>query len=160
MIERKANSRFDKFEIWQDFVWQGSCNDFSCLICSTVSTKKTKSNIPTRSLKNLSLTDKTSSCSNILFAILIKIAALMEDVQRLQATLSQTRESNASQIRLLEQQLDSKQEMITRLEAILDTQRDYEELKRQLTIIKMTSSNDSISNPDMEKTTKGKRLFS
>jgi len=60
----------------------------------------------------------------------------MESIQRLQSSLNHLRESSASQIRLLEEQLDQKQEIIARLEARLDSQRDYEEIQRELILLR------------------------
>lgn len=60
----------------------------------------------------------------------------MESIQRLQSSLNHLRETSASQIRLLEEQLDQKQEIIARLEARLDSQRDYDEIQRELILLK------------------------
>uniref|UniRef100_A0A671LYY6 Protein CASP n=1 Tax=Sinocyclocheilus anshuiensis TaxID=1608454 RepID=A0A671LYY6_9TELE len=57
---------------------------------------------------------------------------LVEDVQRLQASLSTLRESSAAQISQLQQQLKSQ----TQLEEKLQTQTDYEEVKKELSILK------------------------
>uniref|UniRef100_A0A673G1G4 Protein CASP n=1 Tax=Sinocyclocheilus rhinocerous TaxID=307959 RepID=A0A673G1G4_9TELE len=57
---------------------------------------------------------------------------LVEDVQRLQASLSTLRESSAAQISQLQQQLKSQ----TLLEEKLQTQTDYEEVKKELSILK------------------------
>ena len=71
----------------------------------------------------------------------------MEDVQRLQTSLNQIRESSATQIRLLEEQLDQKQEVISRLESRLESQRDYEDMKRELVLLKGSVSSSSNNNP-------------
>ncbi|XP_054281335.1 protein CASP-like [Macrosteles quadrilineatus] len=65
-----------------------------------------------------------------------EISQLIEDVQRLQSSISKLQESSANQIARLEEELDHKRQHISRLEARLDAQRDYEELKRQLSFLK------------------------
>uniref|UniRef100_A0A673FZX4 Protein CASP n=1 Tax=Sinocyclocheilus rhinocerous TaxID=307959 RepID=A0A673FZX4_9TELE len=58
---------------------------------------------------------------------------LVEDVQRLQASLSTLRESSAAQISQLQQQLKSQ---TATLQEKLQTQTDYEEVKKELSILK------------------------
>ncbi|XP_069083051.1 homeobox protein cut-like 1 isoform X1 [Pleurodeles waltl] len=65
-----------------------------------------------------------------------EIAQLVEDVKRLQASLSKLRESSASQISQLEQQLNTKNGTLKQLEEKLKGQADYEEVKKELTILK------------------------
>ncbi|KTG32919.1 hypothetical protein cypCar_00011373 [Cyprinus carpio] len=57
---------------------------------------------------------------------------LVEDVQRLQASLSTLRESSAAQISQLQQQLKSQTDTLQHLEEKLQTQADYEEVKKEL----------------------------
>uniref|UniRef100_A0A3Q2DQY8 Protein CASP n=1 Tax=Cyprinodon variegatus TaxID=28743 RepID=A0A3Q2DQY8_CYPVA len=54
-------------------------------------------------------------------------AQLVEDVQRLQASLTKLRETTSSQISQLEQQLSSKSAVLKELEEKLEKQADYEE---------------------------------
>uniref|UniRef100_A0A3B3WXY3 CASP C-terminal domain-containing protein n=1 Tax=Poecilia mexicana TaxID=48701 RepID=A0A3B3WXY3_9TELE len=54
-------------------------------------------------------------------------AQLVEDVQRLQASLTKLRETTSSQISQLEQQLSSKSAVLKELEEKLERQADYEE---------------------------------
>uniref|UniRef100_A0AAX7VFN0 Protein CASP n=1 Tax=Astatotilapia calliptera TaxID=8154 RepID=A0AAX7VFN0_ASTCA len=54
-------------------------------------------------------------------------AQLVEDVQRLQASLTKLRETTSSQISQLEQQLSSKSKVLKELEEKLQKQADYEE---------------------------------
>lgn len=61
-----------------------------------------------------------------------QIAQLLEDVQRLQANLSKLQETSAAQVSRLEEQLEHRRQHIARLEARLDQQRDYEDLKREV----------------------------
>ncbi|XP_056414476.1 protein CASP isoform X3 [Hyla sarda] len=65
-----------------------------------------------------------------------EIAQLVEDVQRLQASLTKLRENSASQISQLEQQLTTKNSTLKQLEEKLKVQADYEEIKKELTILK------------------------
>ncbi|PWA20153.1 hypothetical protein CCH79_00003905, partial [Gambusia affinis] len=59
-------------------------------------------------------------------------AQLVEDVQRLQASLTKLRETTSSQISQLEQQLSSKTAVLKELEEKLERQADYEEVKKEL----------------------------
>ncbi|XP_034723965.1 cut-like homeobox 1b isoform X5 [Etheostoma cragini] len=63
-------------------------------------------------------------------------AQLVEDVQRLQASLTKLRETTSSQITQLEQQLSSKTAILKELEEKLQKQADYEEVKKELSILK------------------------
>lgn len=85
--------------------------------------------------------------------LFFQISSLIENVQRLQSSLNQMRESSATKIRLLEDQLEQKQDLISRLEARLDSQRDYDELKRELMLMKGSPLNDpSINGVDSKDT--------
>ncbi|XP_050785050.1 homeobox protein cut-like 1 isoform X1 [Gopherus flavomarginatus] len=65
-----------------------------------------------------------------------EIAQLVEDVQRLQGSLTKLRENSTSQISQLEQQLTAKNNTLKQLEEKLKTQADYEEVKKELNILK------------------------
>ncbi|XP_063090333.1 homeobox protein cut-like 1 isoform X11 [Cavia porcellus] len=65
-----------------------------------------------------------------------EIAQLVEDVQRLQTSLTKLRENSASQISQLEQQLNAKNSTLKQLEEKLKGQADYEEVKKELNILK------------------------
>lgn len=56
----------------------------------------------------------------------------MEDVRRLQSSIGKLQENTAKEIGRLEEELHDKRQHIMRLEARLDAQRDYEDVKRQL----------------------------
>ncbi|XP_038162267.1 cut-like homeobox 1b isoform X2 [Cyprinodon tularosa] len=72
-------------------------------------------------------------------------AQLVEDVQRLQASLTKLRETTSSQISQLEQQLSSKSAVLKELEEKLEKQADYEEVKKELSILKtMEFGTDSV----------------
>ncbi|RVE51248.1 hypothetical protein evm_004052 [Chilo suppressalis] len=65
-----------------------------------------------------------------------EIAQLVEDVRRLQASLSALQEAHSQQLQRLEERLDEKKQHIARLEARLDTQRDYDDIKREISMLR------------------------
>ncbi|XP_063925183.1 homeobox protein cut isoform X8 [Zophobas morio] len=71
-----------------------------------------------------------------------EINQLVEEVQRLQSTISKLKETSISQITSLENQLEQKRQIIGKLEAKLDHQRDYEDMKRELSILRSDLSNN------------------
>ncbi|XP_034548378.1 homeobox protein cut-like 2 isoform X2 [Notolabrus celidotus] len=77
-----------------------------------------------------------------------EILHLLEKIQRLQFTLQEVQETSANQILELERQLAYKTEAIERLETKLQSQMDYEEIKTELSILKvmkLASANGSSS---------------
>ncbi|XP_029963985.1 cut-like homeobox 1b isoform X3 [Salarias fasciatus] len=78
-------------------------------------------------------------------------AQLVEDVQRLQASLTKLRETTSSQISQLEQQLSSKSAVLKELEEKLQKQADYEEVKKELSILKAMEFGSSDSVQDSSK---------
>ncbi|XP_054459532.1 cut-like homeobox 1b [Anoplopoma fimbria] len=78
-------------------------------------------------------------------------AQLVEDVQRLQASLTKLRETTSSQISQLEQQLSSKTAILKELEEKLQKQADYEEVKKELSILKSMEFGTSDSVQDSSK---------
>ncbi|XP_015244383.1 PREDICTED: homeobox protein cut-like 2 isoform X3 [Cyprinodon variegatus] len=77
-----------------------------------------------------------------------EILRLLENVQRLQFTLQEAQEASSNQILELERQLAYKTEAVERLEAKLQSQMDYEEIKTELSILKvmkLASANGSSS---------------
>ncbi|XP_029685808.1 homeobox protein cut-like 2 isoform X4 [Takifugu rubripes] len=91
------------------------------------------------------------SVSSLEAALLAKdreILRLLENIQRLQFTLQEIQEASANQISDLERQLAYKTEAIERLEAKLQSQVDYEEIKTELSILKalrLSSANGTSS---------------
>ncbi|CAD5120721.1 DgyrCDS9285 [Dimorphilus gyrociliatus] len=61
---------------------------------------------------------------------------LIEEYQRLQRTHTRSKEEDNSRINRLEEELESAKEKIDQLEKRLSEQADYEELKRELAVIK------------------------
>uniref|UniRef100_H3CQK5 Homeobox protein cut-like n=1 Tax=Tetraodon nigroviridis TaxID=99883 RepID=H3CQK5_TETNG len=78
-------------------------------------------------------------------------AQLVEDVQRLQASLSKLRETTSSQITQLEEQLSTKTATLKELEEKLQKQADYEEVKKELSILKSMEFGASDSVQDSAK---------
>ncbi|KAK5868712.1 hypothetical protein PBY51_009704 [Eleginops maclovinus] len=78
-------------------------------------------------------------------------AQLVEDVQRLQASLTKLRETTSSQIAQLEEQLSSKTATLKELEEKLLKQADYEEVKKELSILKSMEFGTSDSVQDSSK---------
>ncbi|XP_071351763.1 cut-like homeobox 1b isoform X3 [Trachinotus anak] len=78
-------------------------------------------------------------------------AQLVDDVQRLQASLTKLRETTSSQITQLEQQLSSKTAILKELEEKLQKQADYEEVKKELSILKSMEFGTSESVQDSSK---------
>ncbi|XP_060115645.1 homeobox protein cut-like 1 isoform X5 [Heteronotia binoei] len=84
-----------------------------------------------------------------------EIAKLVEDVQRLQGSLTKLRENSTSQISQLEQQLTAKNSTLKQLEEKLKGQADYDEVKKELNILKSmefassdgSSAQDAASKP-------------
>ncbi|KAI5614346.1 homeobox protein cut-like 1 isoform X7 [Silurus asotus] len=65
-----------------------------------------------------------------------EVERLIEDVQKLQSSLTELTDSTANQIRELQQQLDYKHALLQELEEKLESQADYEEIKRELSILR------------------------
>ncbi|XP_042564049.1 homeobox protein cut-like 2 [Clupea harengus] len=77
-----------------------------------------------------------------------EILRLLENVQRLQFTLQEVQDASANQIAELERQLAYKTEAIERLEGRLQSQRNYDEIKTELSILKamkLASANGSLT---------------
>ncbi|XP_058889205.1 homeobox protein cut-like 2 [Acipenser ruthenus] len=89
-----------------------------------------------------------------------EIIQLLKDVQRLQITLQELQESLANQVAGMERQLAYKTAAIERLEAKLQTQVDYEEIKTELSILKAMkfASANSSSSQDTSKAAEGLQL--
>uniref|UniRef100_A0A3Q0SF20 Protein CASP n=1 Tax=Amphilophus citrinellus TaxID=61819 RepID=A0A3Q0SF20_AMPCI len=89
---------------------------------------------PAKADPNTEQSEEVASHSNLEAELRAKereTAQLVEDVQRLQASLTKLRETTSSQITQLEQQLSSKSEVLKELEEKLQKQADYEEVKKQ-----------------------------
>lgn len=63
----------------------------------------------------------------IYLSFLLQILALIEEVKRLRTALSVLQESHNTQI----QRLDDREQLISRLEARLDKQSDYDDVKKE-----------------------------
>uniref|UniRef100_A0A8C6WKW4 Homeobox protein cut-like n=1 Tax=Neogobius melanostomus TaxID=47308 RepID=A0A8C6WKW4_9GOBI len=105
-------------------------------------------------LKSPEQTTEVASNSNLEAELRAKereTAQLVEDVQRLQASLTKLRETSGSQITELEQQLSSKTAVLKELEEKLQKQADYEEVKKELSILKSMEFGSSDSAQDSSK---------
>uniref|UniRef100_A0A4W4HSG6 Cut-like homeobox 1b n=1 Tax=Electrophorus electricus TaxID=8005 RepID=A0A4W4HSG6_ELEEL len=76
-----------------------------------------------------------------------EMVQLVEDVQRLQASLAKLRENSSTQISQLEQQLSAKSATLKQLEEKLQEQADYEEVKKELSIVDLYLRPDLYPNP-------------
>ncbi|XP_048775550.2 homeobox protein cut-like 1 isoform X5 [Ostrea edulis] len=65
-----------------------------------------------------------------------EISQLVEDVQRLQGSLNKLREATTSQVSKLEDELASKNQAFKLLEEKIKSREDYEEIKRELSVMK------------------------
>lgn len=65
-----------------------------------------------------------------------EVTCLLEDVKRLQNSFSQLKDSSSKHITLLETQLNEKICLVSQLENKLSIQKDYEEMKKELEIMK------------------------
>ncbi|XP_035378125.1 homeobox protein cut-like 2 [Electrophorus electricus] len=88
-----------------------------------------------------------------------EILRLLESVQRLQFTLQEVQDSSAGQIAQLERQLACKAEAIERLEAKLQSQLDYEEIKTELSIFKAMKLTSTNGGPSQESTKASESLL-
>ena len=66
------------------------------------------------------------------------MAQLVEDIQRLQATVSKLRDTTSSQTARLEEELSTKTRTLEILQEKLAAQNDYEEIKRELRLSSAT----------------------
>ncbi|KAK7506056.1 hypothetical protein BaRGS_00002778 [Batillaria attramentaria] len=76
------------------------------------------------------------TCSDGNCTVHLQVAQLVEDVQRLQASLNKLRESTAAQVAKLEEELAAKNKAFRVLEERLQSQENYEEIKRELGVLK------------------------
>ena len=81
---------------------------------------------PSKSLFNIVIINR------FLSSFALQVQTLIEDVQKLQSTLNQLRESSARQLSHFEEELQVRSRHIQRLEAQLEAQKDYKEIRREL----------------------------
>lgn len=95
--------------------------------------------VMTTSVSEVELSAETLARSSLEIELASKdkeISQLVEDIKQLQNSLNLLRESSSSQIRALEENQESNTHMIATLEAKVQQQRDYDEIKRELSIMK------------------------
>ena len=68
----------------------------------------------------------------VIFLVSPQIAQLVEDVQRLQASLTKLRETSSEHIARLEEELSARSKAFKTLEDKMRSQEDYEEIQREL----------------------------
>nr|XP_022900174.1 homeobox protein cut isoform X2 [Onthophagus taurus] len=67
-----------------------------------------------------------------------QISQLVEELQRKEATIAKLHEG-FSKVPILEEQLDQKNQYIAKLEAKLESQKDYEDIKKELSILRLST---------------------
>ena len=90
-----------------------------------------------------------------------EIVQLVEDIKSLQASVDKSRDETTRKFALFENQLDEKNEQVDMLEQQLAKQKDYQEIKRELAIIKSVefgSSSDDTNKQMLDETSQGKPL--
>jgi len=78
-----------------------------------------------------------------------EVQQLVEDVKRLQSSLIKNNESTSSQINKLEEELQQKTEVVSDMQKKLAAKNDYDEIKKELNIIKETEF--SSNSEDLQK---------
>ncbi|KAK0080863.1 hypothetical protein PV325_013217 [Microctonus aethiopoides] len=68
--------------------------------------------------------------------ISFSISQLVEEVSRLQQSLQRVQETNAQATARLEEELETRRQHINRLESKLERQRDYDDLKREISVLR------------------------
>lgn len=63
---------------------------------------------------------------------MLQITQLTEENQRLKACMTEIQETHMSQINRLKDQLEQNRQHIMRLESKLESQKDYDDLKREI----------------------------
>ncbi|XP_052220988.1 homeobox protein cut-like 1 isoform X5 [Dreissena polymorpha] len=79
-----------------------------------------------------------------------EITQLVEDVQRLQASLQKLRENTSQQVSRLEEELASKNKAFKILEERLRSQEDYEEIKRELSVLKSIEFSGGVGSDEVD----------
>lgn len=67
---------------------------------------------------------------------MFQISQLVEEVSRLRENLQRLQETSAQTTARLEEELEARRQHISRLESKLDRQRDYDELKREISVLR------------------------
>ncbi|XP_072044688.1 protein CASP-like isoform X2 [Amphiura filiformis] len=85
-----------------------------------------------------------------------EISQLVDDVQRLQASNAKLRESTAGQVQKLEEQLNQNNTAYHKLEDKIRNQNDYEEIKRELKVLKSIEFNSGGEGASSSSSSSGK----
>jgi homeobox protein cut-like len=92
----------------------------------------------------MKLSFQTSTLEIELVAKEKEISQLVEDIQKLQMKSNKSREFYESQRQQLEERLASRERVLEQLETELRNKQDYDEIKRELSILKTIEFNASI----------------
>lgn len=68
--------------------------------------------------------------------LLFQISQLVEEVSRLQQSLQRLQETSAQATARLEEELEARRQHISRIESKLERQRDYDDLKREISVLR------------------------
>ncbi|XP_031558255.1 protein CASP-like [Actinia tenebrosa] len=82
-----------------------------------------------------------------------QISQLVSDVQHLQATITRLKDGNALEVNRLEEQISAKTSSLQALEQRLSHQEDYEEVKRELSVLKMIEFSTSLEEEEIKEAT-------
>ncbi|XP_076331521.1 homeobox protein cut-like isoform X2 [Tachypleus tridentatus] len=88
-----------------------------------------------------------------------EISQLVEDIKKLKSTINKLKETSAYQIAQLEEMLAGKTKAIQFLEDKLTKQRDYEEIKKEISILKSTELHNGTSPADENNDKREYKLF-
>ncbi|XP_013784656.2 homeobox protein cut-like [Limulus polyphemus] len=88
-----------------------------------------------------------------------EISQLVEDIKKLKSTINNLKETSAYQIAQLEEMLAGKTKAIQWLEKKLTKQRDYEEIKKEINILKSTELRNNTSPEDDNNAKREYKLF-
>ncbi|KAK3736333.1 hypothetical protein QZH41_020805 [Actinostola sp. cb2023] len=77
-----------------------------------------------------------------------QISQLVTDIQHMQLTISRMKESNTLEVNRLEEQVTSKSSYIKSLEERLSHQEDYQEVKRELSVLKLIEFSSSLEDQE------------
>lgn len=67
---------------------------------------------------------------------MLQISQLVEEISRLQQSLQRLQESSAQTAARLEDELEARRQHISRLESKLEKQKDYDDLKREISVVR------------------------
>jgi homeobox protein cut-like len=102
------------------------------------------SNLEQNNSNEMKLNYQTSTLEIELVAKEKEISQLVEDIQKLQMKTNKSRELHDNQRQQLEERLSSRERLLEQLEIELRNKQDYDEIKRELNILKTIEFNSTI----------------